>query len=832
MVTSKSRRRAMLAGVSISVALLSAIGSETSAQGASPGAAAPDGSLALEEIVVTARRTEEKLLDVPIAVTAFTAEEIESRGIRNLDDIAALTPGLTFSNVLGEFLPAPVLRGIAPVSIFAENNVGIYIDGVYVSGREGLNFSQLDLETINVVKGPQAALYGRNAFAGAINYVTARPTNELLRKVEVQLGNEGKKLAQAVLSGPIAGDTVQGRIALAYDDWDGSYTNRIAGGPDIGGYEYKTVSASLRFTPSERFEGLIWAYYSDDQIDPSATSQVIADCENRNVFDPMQSSKFLNVCGDLPTVNENSLAAMVGAEGESREVARAHLDLKWTFDAGTLTALTGYSTTEQAFLVDGSRGSGAVPFVYAAMAPTATTPRPVRTIQANLLQIGLGDTTDEISQEIRFSSPQDRPLRWAVGLYYYDTRSDGGNDGVIASPALPADFASFCPCVMISPTLGFPTPGASDGANASFLPWFTDPIGGAYPLAVRTDTEAYSVFGSVDYDLTDRWTLRVEGRWADEKKRVTSFAQSGAVTRTAEESWSLPSWRLNLRYKPAENWTIYGSVAKAPKSGDFAGGNVRFSDNPNVQVSVFRPYETEALLAYELGAKAQLLDGRVRLEFDVFYNDWTDQVLPNIVNEVDGRPITQPTSFETNAGDSTSKGVEFTIEAKLTERLRANFGGSLSDATFDTASLTTFALFPSFGPSGNVSGKDMLRQSSSQFTAGFSYEVPFRDTLTWYLRSDVAYRGEQPADAVNQAFIPENTILGARLGLRSDNWTVELWGLNLTHEDAPSGAFRDVAFTNFAPNLPFAGAGSFFPFRWSVSHPRLTQFGITGRVKF
>ncbi|MCU0760896.1 MAG: TonB-dependent receptor plug domain-containing protein [Steroidobacteraceae bacterium] len=152
---------------------------------------AASDSLALEEVVVTARRAEEKLLDVPVAVTAFTAEQIESRGIRNLDDIAQLTPGLQFSNVLGEFLPAPVIRGVAPVSINAENNVGIYIDGIYVAGREGLNFSQLDLQTINVVKGPQAAIYSRAAFSGAINYVTARPTREPLRKAELQLGNDG-----------------------------------------------------------------------------------------------------------------------------------------------------------------------------------------------------------------------------------------------------------------------------------------------------------------------------------------------------------------------------------------------------------------------------------------------------------------------------------------------------------------------------------------------------------------------------------------------------------------------------------------------------------------
>jgi len=129
----------------------------------------------LEELIVTIRRMQEKLIDVPLAVTVFDANTIGHAGLRTLDDVAGLTPGLTFSNVFGEVLPVPVIRGLAPTAIFQENNAGIFIDGMYVSGREGLNFSQLDLARIEVVKGPQSAAYGRNTFAGAVLYTTARP---------------------------------------------------------------------------------------------------------------------------------------------------------------------------------------------------------------------------------------------------------------------------------------------------------------------------------------------------------------------------------------------------------------------------------------------------------------------------------------------------------------------------------------------------------------------------------------------------------------------------------------------------------------------------------
>ena len=139
---------------------------------ASPTWAQSDDSAGLEEVVVTARKQSEQLINVPLAITAFTAEAIEARGISNLDDVAAFTPGLTFSNVIGDFLPAPVIRGVAPIDIFGELNTAIFFDGVYVAGREGINFNQLDLERIEVVKGPQAALYGRNAFSLSLIHIS------------------------------------------------------------------------------------------------------------------------------------------------------------------------------------------------------------------------------------------------------------------------------------------------------------------------------------------------------------------------------------------------------------------------------------------------------------------------------------------------------------------------------------------------------------------------------------------------------------------------------------------------------------------------------------
>ncbi|MEY4357640.1 MAG: hypothetical protein RL469_966, partial [Pseudomonadota bacterium] len=146
----------------VTVAVLASLATGLTATTAYAQSKGDDG-LALQEIVVTARKAAERLLDVPLAITAISAEAIEQKGIRNLDDVAAATPGLTFSDVQAGFLPVPVIRGFAPIDVRGENNAAVFVDGVFVSGKEGLNFNQTDLERIEVIKGPQAALYGRNS---------------------------------------------------------------------------------------------------------------------------------------------------------------------------------------------------------------------------------------------------------------------------------------------------------------------------------------------------------------------------------------------------------------------------------------------------------------------------------------------------------------------------------------------------------------------------------------------------------------------------------------------------------------------------------------------
>jgi len=772
----------------------------------------------LEELIVTIRRMQEKLIDVPLAITVFDASTIGHAGLRTLDDVAGLTPGLTFSNVFGEVLPVPVIRGLAPTAIFQENNAGIFVDGVYVSGREGLNFSQLDLARIEVVKGPQSAAYGRNTFAGAVLYTTARPTDHFEASVEAQYGSDDKQLGKLILSGPLGTDKLKGRAAFVYDSWDGSYNNHFpGGGPDIGGHELTTFQGSLLFTPNDSFEALLGFYVSDDQYGPPAMTPVPANCEDRALVNPM-SPGLLNFCGELPEAVDDSLSVVPAAIGEDRDLVRSHLKLAWQLGGGSLTSLTGYSSLQHSYFLDaGLSGGENTFFAYQATPFAPMAPGFTRTFPTAIVLLGPGSEVEEISEEIRFTSATDRSLRFQAGAYYYSVESRSTDDGAVATQELPADFFSFCPCILTGPTTGI----ALGFADQVFLPWFNNPQGDSSAAVVLTEeTEAYALFGLMEIDLNDRWTAHAEVRFTNEEKSFDDVI----LGRSDRNDWNFFTWRADLSYQPGDNTTLYAAIANGEKSGGFD------TASPGGQV-VVQPFDPEKNITYELGLKSVSDGARLQGDLAVYFIDWSDIVIPQVFDELNGVPVT-PFSLDVNAGDASVVGAELSLAARLTENWRALLGASWTDAEYDNALVETFIEFPSYAPDGDVSGNQVLRQSEWQGSLSLDYRAPLGSAFQWFMRGDLIYQGEQFADASNQAIVPEHTYFNARVGWESERYLIEFWALNLFEDDAPTGAFREVYFTNTFADGTFGFATPFFPFRYSVSHPRLRQLGVTVRVKF
>ncbi len=699
------------------------------------GVPAPGEAQELSEIVVTARKVEEKLKDVPLSVTAFDSATIAAAGITSLGDVANLTPGLNFFNAFGENLPVPVIRGVVPQDIFGENSTAIFVDGVYVSGREGLNFSQLDVERIEVLKGPQSAQYGRNAFSGAINYVTKAPSDVFESRTEVESGNEGKRRVLGMVSGPLLGETLTGRLSAMYDEWNGSYDNSLAPATEIGGYRYRSFQGKLRWRPLDSLDVNLGMYYSNDEIDEPATGGLPANCEDRieQTTENAEGRPFVrlqNYCGKIPdlealpdalsradfpngvpvpsSITDDSMPKIPEATGEDRDLLRGNLNIIWDLDFGTLSFLTGYSDTEQSSNSDFGRSSGnTIPLVYCNNVSTigvaqCLTPTDWSRAPMGFVNIENGETTEEWSQEIRFTSPRDERFRYSVGGYYYNVDNEAFPGAPVATTQLPESQFD----VGIGP-VAYPT---SLAIGSYIFGGSLTPDGAVDPLTRRianNKTEAWSVFSSADFDLTDAWQANAEIRYSrdhldnsgyDYTRCQGSDPDSGEPTDLDEFPFNFPNvaecgddyydlrvlapettdqgsarfasvtGRVGLKYKFESGWMAYGSVAHGEKPGglQILRTNVITSTGVTEELIV-NPFDQEQITSYELGIKGFTADQRVGLDFAVFYNDWSDIVLRQL-NETSpntGRPFEQVTALNVNAGDAEVWGWEATADIAL-----------------------------------------------------------------------------------------------------------------------------------------------------------------------
>ena len=840
----------------------------------SPQCPAASPGPGIDEIVVTARKFDERLVDVPLAITAFSEQSIESAGITDLTDIAHMTPGLQFYEAAG-YLATPIIRGVAPTEIKArETNAAIFVDGVYVSAREGLNFSQLDIERIEVVKGPQSALYGRNAFSGAINFITKRPSDVFEARTALTAGNRGKFAASGSVSGPVIAGTLKGRIGVSYDGWDGSYDDPLYD-QDVGGHTFRSVQGSLLWTPVETLDVFAKVYYSNDDISQVAAAAVQANCEDAAIHNPKLRSAagvpynspiMSNYCGEIPMVwSGNDLPMARGAGGENREVFRSSLNIDWSLGVGTISALTGYVDTKWDAIVDFGRLGDSTPLVYCIgtwQSPSCNnnnTPTPLKRFFSGIINREPGTEDREFSQELRFSSPRDKPFRWSAGGYYYNVRfEDMGFQAFLTSP-LPDDLrpptisdpldpnygigsGAFCPCQPMGPGRYLAPYG-----NGLFV---TDPGYNNDQIESITRTRSWAAFTSAELDFLERWTLRGELRYTWETKQYRQwivpelqYQDNGVYPRRSEDhlrshdSWDWVSGRLTLDYKTDSGWLVYTSLANASKSGGFTGEKPKFI-NPVTQASgpaipIVEPYDPEKNWTVEAGIKGRTADRRLGIDLSVYRIDWTDIVLPQVLMEyvdpTDGvlKGTAETITLMRNTGDATVWGWELQTDLLINDAWSAGLGVSYTDSTWDRAKQASYQFFPSFyttdpdcspaaiyalpttpvneraprvnacaAASGDISGQQQLRVSPWTVNATLQYRHQLVDHWDFYGRTDVSWRDKWYTGSDNQNWIPPSTFVNLRLGVESGRYTIEAFVDNLFGFSKPIGAYRDIFRSN------------------------------------
>lgn len=365
-------------------------------------AQSPEGALTLEEVTVTAQRRAENLQDVPVAVSAFTAAELEARGVSSTRDILPMTPNVTYDESFTVGNSFVSVRGVAQINN-ADSPVAIVVDGVPQNSQKQLRMELFDVERIEVLKGPQGALYGRNAIGGAINIVTRAPADDLGGWVQVGAGSGNLREASGAVSGPIVEDRLLFRLSGAYKDADGNIENVFLR-EKVDFFESKDLRARLMILPSDALTIDLRGSFSD--IDGGAVMDASMD----------------------PTLTGNANREVLPRSdilgSSEREISDATVKIDWRNAVGTLTAITGYTDLTEDYFGD-------LDFCNPLDCPNGIFGLGPQADQAQQLDVTL------LSQEVRLASPDEQRLRWIVGGFYLSTKRDLDTVAHLLIPGIP-----------------------------------------------------------------------------------------------------------------------------------------------------------------------------------------------------------------------------------------------------------------------------------------------------------------------------------------------------------------------------------------------------------
>jgi iron complex outermembrane receptor protein len=706
-------------------------------------ASAQQPSGALEEIVVTAQKREQSLQDVGISVTAFSDKQIREFGFTSSTDVVAMTPGLNYTtpnadtSVINFFLRGVGLNDFADAN---ENPVAVYVDEVYRPASGGLSFQLFDLERIEVLRGPQGTLFGRNTTGGLVHYISKRPTDSLDGYIDVSYGEYNNIKAEGAIGGPIAGDWT-GRLSAAMDKYDGYTENRFVGAPDYNEGNSWAGRAQLQWQPSDNTKILFSGNYSNNDaavgawqhqvttlsgpngdesvpLGPNEQTDTV-DCFGDGVIDVRQGLD----CFGYRDTDGDVWAGDYDRHGDDNgkvetEATGGNINAQWQIGDVTLTSITAYTKVDRLQSED-----------------TEASPEPFinPTFQA---------TTETFSQELRANGGSDR-FRWVAGLYYFDNDVDGHY--------------------------------LLDLTHIGFV---------FFDANYDQTSESYSAFGQVEFDLTDAFTLIAGLRYANDKKELDylnletsglykeffdtnvafAFGES-SVGDLAKHDDDSVSGKVELDWKPTDDVLLYGSVSRGTKA---AGFNVGFLDNflfASNEVDTI-PFGEETLTSYELGFKWTTASGRTRLNGAAFYYDYKDFQTFRFEN------INQ-VIFNT---DAEVKGGELELQTAPWDGWNIGLGLSLLDAKAKDIR----------SPTEVVRDRDMVAAPEVSANALVRYEWPALGGRIG-IQGTATYQDHIFYDIQNVPVSLEDgyTVGNVRLSYANDSspWEIAAWVNNVTNEE-------------------------------------------------
>lgn len=748
------------------------------------------GHTALDEVIVEARKRSEPLRDLPLAVDVLDRETLERAGVADLYDVAARTPGLYFESMWGGFGSAPVLRGQAQPT-FGGDNVGVFVDGVYQANRPGIDVEPLDLERIEVVRGPQSALFGHSSFAGAIHFVPRRPSQAFEAGANVELGSAAFRAAQGHVSGPLIGDRLLARAAFVVRSGGGTWENAAQPGDRLGALRRIAATLSLAAPPDAAWQfGLTARLQSDRATSPAVSTLDYPDynCGARDA----SSGAWSYFCGAVPVASVfEASPGLPDSAGESRQLRLRLARVTGTFDLESETSV--YRATSRIVRdFDGSAAGsifGVCDERLGCAAPGAP-PRPVvRVVQVDSAFVQAPDV-EELSQEFRLRGRAAGRLDWMLGATAFRTRDtartalgfERGN--LLASERLTA----WLPAAPASA-------GPVSNANRALV---ADPGRDVVDfLRVESERRTFAVFGAIEAMLGERLRLRAEGRASRERLAVDSLVANfapgfGRAIGPLEFHDVTP--RLSADLRVDREWLVYVSAAKGSRSG-----GVNAVPGLIVEEQRFAP---EYNLTWELGTRYAGVDERLRVAATAFYIDWQDTQITGLASSRGvGSLITR------NTAGLATRGVELTLEASVRASLRLQAAVSWVDPRYRAgsedpgsnafcglSSTSAESSFCTIGPTRFpgaagailvpwIDGNVPQRAPRLQWQVSLSY-APAIEIGGWRPFANVGVNAQSDVydRSIDGARFGERTLLDSRFGLRRDSWSVEIWGRNLGDE--------------------------------------------------
>lgn len=786
---------------------VSAVLGTASLGAALPALAAETGSL--EEVVVTAQRRETNLQTTAVAVSAYTGEQLAAEKVFTVNDLAASVPAFSLTAQTGLDVELNI-RGVTNTRLdspTADPSVGTFVDGVYMGRTGDLNYDFYDLERVEVIRGPQGVLLGKNVVGGALSVITAKPSQENSANLLLSYGNYDSKLVSGHVNGGMTEDWA-GRLSFQYRAHDG-YAEDILHHRDVENLNSYQVRGQVAWAPSDsKFKARLAVDFNKDNsngLNVAAIPGGIVGCET-SVVGPNCTRPWSNLRAYLGITDpRKNIAQSIQYAGQpriqqymKRQGVGAVLDLEYQASAFTFNSLTGYRSGWGDQVYDqtgaGPEALGWSTTNWAAYIAYMNARYGTRSQFSNNGQflfaqpVGEKAQIHQFSQEFRLTSNSEGRLDWIAGLYLKDDNIDK-TDRFIGENFL-----------------GTLIPGGNNPLST---------LSGENRWVNNGEIKNYAVFAQLGFKFTDTLKLSAGLRYTQDKKGGTvtgtviatgdrfnpndpranvtiesvcrsptgALIGAGIATCVAPNRWTYQTgdsftqaysakWnkltpQVTLDWKISDTVFSYVTVARGFKGGGY-------DDTPANPGQANDPFDPETVTNYEIGIKSEMLDRRIRLNADVFYMDYKNLQ----ITQTNAACLCNLTD---NAAAAEIKGIEAEFDFAATDRLRIGLSGSYVDAKYKTFIET--AINGLTGQRLDSSGNKLQRTPPTQLTGDVGLKLPaggLGDAID--VRVAYTWQSEMPWETNNVAKEPAYGLLDARIGLSPQGkpWSVAVWGKNLT----------------------------------------------------